>query len=624
MLSAPGFAEKSPQNSYLSKIIQVALEKKTYEQRYWHLLLHYKKGFLGGITSEADGLSFFNSPNGRKDPKAELIATVESFFMPLDSLPKNQEHPQCKFPARLKWLKKELSISKDFLPNPNCSRLDLWVNQLDPNKVTLIFASYYMNNPASMFGHTFLRLDNKEKGSKKKLLNYGVNYAANPDTTNAVLYALKGLIGAFQGRFSVFPFYVKVQEYSNWESRDLWEYELNFTQEQIQYLVFHLWELGGTYFDYYYLQENCSYHILSVLEVANPDLHLTDPFLFSVLPADTIKVLKKHEGTLSKLSYRPAILSQLRNKVEKMSGKEKTILYQMVKKQDAYKSKGYQSLTTPQKALVLDSYLDVLQYKAMQIEEEDPSKPFRIPHSILLERSKLKFQRIENEVTKYSLPPDTTHGSDRAHLGVGIFDDEFFQEIGYYPTLHDLLAKDNGYNKDSQFLFFDFNLRYYSELQKFRVDRFKILDIVSLSPFDPIFKKPSWRLNLGFDTVRDFDCDFCTSFKGGASIGLTFKQKFYSPIAIFFLLEVEGETSGHFKNNFRLGGGPLTGALIDINENWRIQLTGEYKRYGGDDSEFFKFSIEQRYAISKNFDIRVSYNRIDKKDEAILAVNLFY
>jgi hypothetical protein len=88
-----------------------------------------------------------------------------------------------------------------------------------------------MNNPASMFGHTFLRVDKNREGPEQTLLNYGVNYAANVDTknVNALAYAFEGLFGFFRGTFTLFPYYAKVQEYSNWESRDLWEYELDFT-----------------------------------------------------------------------------------------------------------------------------------------------------------------------------------------------------------------------------------------------------------------------------------------------------------------------------------------------------------------------------------------------------------
>jgi len=610
---------------YEDQLVQRALDQKLHEKRAWHLFLHYKPDLMGGVTSEADGKAFFASPEGKTNPRSEMIATIQSFFSRPEDLPAKTEHPQCSFSARYKWLRQQLDFDPLQLPEQPCMRLENWMQQLSPEKITLIFASYFMNNPASMFGHTFLRIDSQRKGPGKKLLSYGVNYAANPDTTNAVLYALKGLVGLFPGTFSVFPFYVKVQEYSNWESRDLWEYELSFTPDQIDTLMRHLWELGGTYFDYYYFDENCSYHILSLLEIANPDLHLTDDFFYSVIPADTLKALAQNKDIIKKVSYRPAILSQMRHKTEQMTSEEKSLLSELVERPETLKSESFQSQTVPKKALVMDAYLDYLQYKAMQQEEENPDKPFRIPHSVLLTRAKLKHQRKDTKPTEFSSRPDATHGSDRLHMGTGVFDNQFFVEMGYFPTLHDLIAKDTGYNKDSQILFFDLNVRYYAELQKYRVDRFKLIDIISLTPYDPIFAKPSWRLNLGVDTLRDRDCDFCNSFKGGGGIGYSYKPSFHSPFLIYSLLDAEAEASGHLENNFRVGAGVVAGTLVDISPDWRIHFSGEYKRFPlGADSEYWKASALTRFSLSQNLDVRLEYNRIKDKDEAIFSLNVFF
>ena len=75
--------------------------------------------------------------------------------------------------------------------------------------------------------------------------------------------------GGFPGRFYVMPYYVKVQEYSNIESRDLWEYELSLSPAQVQRLVMHAWETRTTEFDYLFLTRHCSYQLLTLLEVAD-------------------------------------------------------------------------------------------------------------------------------------------------------------------------------------------------------------------------------------------------------------------------------------------------------------------------------------------------------------------
>ena len=61
------------------------------------------------------------------------------------------------------------------------------------------------------------------------------------------------------------------------ENRDVWEYELNLEPHEIERLLAHTWELGFTRFDYYFFDENCSYHLLSLLDVARPGVELTDP-----------------------------------------------------------------------------------------------------------------------------------------------------------------------------------------------------------------------------------------------------------------------------------------------------------------------------------------------------------
>ncbi len=618
-------AQPSDTHPYLKQLIQQALEKQLDQKRRWHLLLHYKSKWLGGYESEADGMDFFNTPEGKTNPRAELIATLKSFFKDPDSLKPKEEHPQCNFPARYKWLARELSIDSNQLPKADCSRMEGWLNQLDPQSVTLIFASFYMNNPASMFGHTFLRIDSKSKNNRQTLSNYGVNYAATVDTGSMLLYAFKGLFGFFKGGFSVFPYYLKVQEYSNWESRDLWEYELKLTPDQVDYLLRHLWELGGTHFDYYYFQENCSYHMLTILEAANPELELSDDFLFSVQPADTIKILAEQKGLINKVTYRPAILSRMEHKIEQMNPKEKDILYDLVEESEALKEDSYQQLTTPQKALVLDAYLDYLEYEGLGQEDFDPKKPLRIPHAILLERSRLKYKRQDTEITQFSAPPETAHGTDRARLGIGINNDELFQEIGYRPTLHDLLARDAGYKSDSQFMFLDFIGRYYYESKRFRLDRLRFLDIVSLTPFEPIFKKPSWKLNLGFDTLRDFNCNYCNSFKGNGGFGYSYKPGHTSPYILFVMAELEAETSGHLKENHRFGGGVSGGLFVDFGEDWRLQLGAQYKRFPlGNDSEYIRYDSKLRYSPHKDVDLRLEYQKFDDKDQGLFSVNIYF
>ncbi|MBN4054296.1 DUF4105 domain-containing protein [Nitrospira defluvii] len=127
-----------------------------------------------------------------------------------------------------------------------------------------------------MYDHAFLRLNQTNQRQKQDLLDYTVNFSADITTRNGVLFAIRGLIGGYSGRFSTTPFYIKVQSYNNIESRDLWEYHLNLSWAQTNLLVMHLWKLGSTYFNYYFLTEDYSCQLLPLIEIVDPSLHLID------------------------------------------------------------------------------------------------------------------------------------------------------------------------------------------------------------------------------------------------------------------------------------------------------------------------------------------------------------
>lgn len=619
-----GHSRPTPAADYLAELQQRAGQKNLAHERLWHLLLKYNRKPLVGVISEADGMDFFNSPQGKTDPEAELRATLAAFFVPLAEIKEGEEHPQCSFPARFKWLSRQLAFDPARLEIQSCDRLDRWMKALDPVGATLVFASYFMNNPASMFGHTLLRIDSRRTENGHNLMNYGANYAANPDTENAFLYALKGLIGSFEGRFAIFPYYTKVQEYNNWESRDLWEYELRFTEEQLSMMLLHLWELGGTYFDYYYFQENCSYHVLSLLEVANPELRLKDAFFFSVIPTDTVKMVMAQDGLVKDIVYRPAVLSQMNHKRLRMSDDEKRILQRMVKGELQPDDSAFKSLSTRSQTLVLNAYMDYLQYQSMQ---EKTDKEVRIPLPVLRARSRLPASDDGQAdfITRFSSRPDHGHGTDRFRAGAGHNKQEPFLEFAYRPAYHDLMARDTGYDRNSEIIFLDFKLRYYLESERLRLDQARLLSITALNPWDSLFAKASWRGEVAMDTLRDRDCGYCNSFRASYGRGVSYRPEFFSPLLLFSFIDLKTEFSHHLKQDYRLGGDAEAGMYYDMSDNLRIKFAGSYQVFLlGESKRFFTAHFATRYAVSQDLDLRVELNRYDHNNEGIFSVNYFF
>ncbi|HSS38469.1 MAG TPA: DUF4105 domain-containing protein, partial [Polyangia bacterium] len=154
----------------VNALVAAARERHLAATRDWQVLLHYRRTLGGGgWKSEADGLGFFLSGSaGKHDPEAELAATLRAFFAPG---PLDDGHAQCRFPARWDWLRHALGIDAARAPHPTCRDFDFWRTGMSAQAATLVYATAYINSPASMYGHTFLRLS-RATGEGNPLLDY--------------------------------------------------------------------------------------------------------------------------------------------------------------------------------------------------------------------------------------------------------------------------------------------------------------------------------------------------------------------------------------------------------------------------------------------------------------------
>jgi hypothetical protein len=604
-----------------SNLISTARTRDLAHHVGWLRLLHYENGFFGGSSSPVQGAFFFLSPNGAEDPEAELEATLRGFFKQeeLASLMKvkgaktskenpsalktqpgqpEAQSPQCQFPARLIWLEKELGFSEKDLPQQDCSRYRRWMKNVQAKSVTLIFSSYYLNNPSSAFGHTFLRL-NKAVGAREgrgaELLDYGINYAANPDTGNAALYAFKGLFGFFPGTFTSVPYYYKVREYNDYESRDLWEYDLKFTPEQTAFLAAHLWEIGSSYFQYYYLSKNCSYEILALLDVVDSQLHLVDGLSEIVIPADTIKVLNREPGLVTGIHYRPSVrtlfdyrLSQLTDRgLESLSGLLDASQRENHPDFEAALTRfGNSSVPSSEKVAVLDAAADYVDqhFSAELIDstgKKEGSQARIRKQSFLLARSAIPEASPEIQVPPpLNEMPQVGHGSRRVSLDSGM-SDRFgsFSTLDYRFALHDLADPANGYPGYAQIEMVNVRVRYQSRPSNFWVDDVTAFKIISLNPLKTFNHQISWMVNLQAKRFYDGICNgtcFGPSLEVGGGYSVNLSEK--APFTAYLFSTGEFIASSTFPGaHFRPGIGPTFGFRFHPSENLGVALQSGYR-----------------------------------------------
>lgn len=559
---------------YVEELVRQAHALRLAEQRQWHKLLHYRlgvmgQGFLGGgYESEADGPAFFLSPRGKLDPAAELDATVRALFLPLRGDP--NEHPLCRFPARFLYLREQLGIDPRKLPVQRCPKAEQFIAELDPGSVTLIFSSYYLNNPASAFGHTFLRLNKRNSlavGERRELLDYGVDYSADVDTGNALIYAVKGLTGLFPGTFKRIPYYYKVRTYNDYESRDLWEYELKLTPSQLMLLSAHLWELGHTYFAYYYLSENCSYHILSLMEVADPSLHLLDGISSPVIPADTVRALFKYPELVGKVGFRPSARRQFQTRAAQLSADELTMVEELAV--DA-QHKLPAALPSAREIAVLDAAADLIDvWYARELVHRENSEAAARKQQLLERRARILQPSLPLEVqTPEAERPERGHGSQRVGVGAVTGGDHWGLSLDVRLALHDLTDPTPGYPELNALEFMHIRALFW-QTQRIELRDASFVHVASLTPQTRFDRKSSWEFDVGATTVRDKACNNCLMAQAAGGAGLTFAF-FDNRLALFALgygnLGWSPKLEGLATTHFRAGIGPAGGLRLRITD----------------------------------------------------------
>lgn len=545
--------------SRVSQLINQAKIQNLSQSKAWLNLGHYQKNIWGNYVSEADGLTFFASPEGRNNPEAEMEATLRGFFSATKrDLGKDQplQSMKCQYPARWIFLSQSLSISENEIPAQACDEFEKFKTRSQASSVTIVFASYNVNNPSSTFGHSLMRLN--KNATKSPLLDLGVNYAANPTTENALLYSVFGMTGFFPGTFAAMPYFYKVREYSDFDARELWEYDLNLSQSEVDMLVAHLWELGFTYFDYYFFTENCSYHLLALLDVAAPRLALIDRTRYWVIPADTIKTITRTEGLLKSVVFRPSLDRTLKVRLAKLAetGDEK-FYFAMAKDFDL--SHIPDDVTGERKAQIIDAAIDRFDslYFSELVNEKADVKAKK--NKLLIARSRLPSTDEIRIEPKPNDQPHLSHDSSRwgfTHLRSKEGNSRF--EIQRRLALHDYLDPVDGYPETAKIEFFNFTLSGSWDKTDFYLKSIHFMSVQTTKPVTSLEVPISWQGRFSLEKVNDERCEMCLAGVATGGAGLT-AGIFGNTFA--YLMGTAGlKTAPDFnRHKWTLEGGPLLG-----------------------------------------------------------------
>lgn len=579
-------------------------------QPSWLRLVHYESdsssptGWRSAIYSD----TFFLSSEGETDPTAELISTVAAMNQP--PVPgATDQHAQCRFPARYLWLQQNLASSLTH-EKVVCPLFSEWTRGNSVESVSVIFATGYLGNPASYYGHTLLKFNFHKRVKQSSLQDLSINYGAI-DTLNddPISYILKGVFGGYEGGFSDTQYYYHNHNYGENELRDLWEYRLNLSEDAVALIVAHAWEVLGKRYNYYFFRQNCAYRMAEIVQVVE-GINFIPKIPMWTIPQSLMQGLADESSMddplVEEITYHPSRQSRFYDKYQLLDETELALLYEQVESENAINGQRFDALPVERQHLLLDVLMDYYQFIGASGDDNGGTNP--------------AYTKIL--VKRYQLPPgevsDAPHDKSPPHQGrapswlqIGWLQGDRLANQPYLrvrPAYYDALDADAGHVANAGLAMGEIQIRI--DEQKVKLHR---LDLVAIESVNSAFsglpgdRGQAWRLRFGAEPASP-GCDDCllARLQGDMGIGRSLTKKFFAATYLGGAVQERYHTQG---NGFVRGVGTLIATPSDnlsgrLAYEHRIPLQHVHERED-------IFDLELRVALGKKGDLRIRHERAE-------------
>ncbi len=249
------------------------MDKNLYEDKVWKSLLHLDTNDNPSINTPTFLLSYENF-----SPKNELEKTLEAFQ-------KNSQNI-CKYPARYLWISQNIEMKIKKFDLKSCIEFEEYRKNTNPYNISLVFVSEDVSNPTSMMGHIFFKLEGiNHKGNN---VENAISFFTIIDTLNLPYLAWQSTISGMKGYFVLKPYQKQIAQYIQDKNRNIWEYSLELSDQQLKLLSYHFWELKDVDITYYFTGYNCATIVNDMLGIISKE-QKKDSFNLWLTPKDVIK-----------------------------------------------------------------------------------------------------------------------------------------------------------------------------------------------------------------------------------------------------------------------------------------------------------------------------------------------
>jgi Domain of unknown function (DUF4105) len=413
-------------------------------------------------------------------------------------------------------------------------------------------------------------------------------------------------MGFFPGNFSATPYHRKVQEYSDLDQRDLWEYQLTLTQEEVTALLQHAWELRGVWSDYWFFDENCSFNLLFLIQAARPGLQLTSRAGAWVLPGDTVRWVDQ-AGLVKEVTWRPSLATRVNNG-RAVLGDDAELAIALARGECDLASVQSAVPDPARQAQVLDLAGECLH--ALAGRRAITQAQYRSRLVATLKARAALGQQPATALPPTPTRPDQGHPSTRLTVGGGGDNhDQSFATLALRPALHDLLDPPGGYLSTAQVAMGEVDLRW-REGDGIELQQLDVLALTALNPWETLFRRVSWGLVAGAESVAMGSPDNeCLQARLSADVGYSAQPT--DDLLCWAL--VGGDVRGFDQGKGWAAGPSATAGVVWSLPGMQILTEGRYIGYLlGEEDDVWSWSVALRAPLTRQVAVDASIERRDR------------
>jgi len=492
----------------IERLKEKAINEGIYKFPIWSALLH-SENERANISDPKFLLSHNNFSLA-----SELSLTIEFFYR---GAPNNV----CRFPARYYWLRQNLKIPE--LPLDSCPEVYEFRHKAPIDEISIVFASETVSQPASMLGHSFLKLSGKNDRGVE--ITHAITFYTDINTYNLPKLLFDSLVIGKKGYFALSPYDEMQQRYVDEEQRNLWEYRLALNNFQIELIRLHLLELKHTKLTYFFQKYNCATLLNFVISLTGKPMPDNTWWL---TPKDLIKNAQHASLIDSTRIVTPSrwLFRALATQVPLQD--QQAIRQQILQgKVDSnfFKSGNEASFIQLELAGAYNQYA----YQAKEMSNGIWTRNENVISNIK-EHSFAGMQLSSNKKTN----PINTPGDRQVSLSIQDDNGEQAIMLTVLPVSHTLLDDNRGYAAESSLQLFSASLKAQLYGGQLSLDRLVFFDMESLMPYDEFTGGKSSRFHIAIEPQKNAQLDNTQAFTTSGALGIT--NRVVSDVDLFTFL----------------------------------------------------------------------------------------